>query len=285
MKKIIIANLAFIALLGAVSCKKLDVVSDSKTLGVGSYLTLEKKTNLNIDYDNLNTTSVSIDVKEYGSPVDKITIYVSKEATQDQSAWKKIKTVPYSGTTTLNVKATEIATALGVAPSELLPGSQYTLYNEILTKDGRTYSFANTLADFEAISNYRMALRWKATVICAWTQASTNGTVWTIDEDGWEDFVAGDQFVMQNGPGANQVTMVGVYPTSYLHKDVVMDINPATGEVTIAKQAYGGYSNGGTVYSAEGSGYIFSCAGKLDLNVNHTGGGSNFGFFKFVAHQ
>lgn len=285
MKKIIIANLAFVMLLGAISCKKLDVVSDYKTLGVGSYLTLEKTTNLNIDYNNLNTTSVSIDVKEYGSPVDKITIYVSEAATQDKTEWRKIKTVPYSGTTTLNVKATEIANALGVDPTELLPGSQYTLYNEILTKDGRTYSFANTLADFEAISNYRMALRWKATVICAWTQASTNGTVWTIDEDGWEDFVPGDQFTMQNGPGANQVTMVGVYPTVYQHRDVVLDIKASTGEVTIAKQAYGGYSNGGTVYSAEGSGYIFSCAGKLDLNVNHTGGGSNFGFFKFVAHQ
>ncbi|HET9057338.1 MAG TPA: hypothetical protein VFN30_10890 [Chitinophagaceae bacterium] len=292
-------KLLFFILSGIVafsSCKKkgdeANPFSDVKNLGVGSYLILNKVIGKNIDFTNFNASQVGIEVDRYpgGEEVDRIEIYVVKGASVDASKWKKVKTVTFTGPNTkLTVTGAEMATAFGLTPADFPPGSSYTFYNRLFTKSGKAYDVTNTGnnggSGLITGSYYSSAFTFSAFVICAWTQASTDGTVWTIDEDGWEDFAPGSQFTMQNGPGANQVTMVGVYPTSYMHKDVVLDINPATGEVTIAKQAYGGYSNGGTIYSAEGSGYIFSCSDKLDLSVTHTSPGSNFGAFKFVAHR
>ena len=123
MKKLQSYLLAVVAVLIIFSCKKKEVVSDNKNLGIGSYLTLVKVTNLKINYADLNNTSVSITVKEYGSPVEKVKIYVTKGQTNlDKTTWKYIKEVPYNGETAMVVKATEMAAGLGIPATGLETG-------------------------------------------------------------------------------------------------------------------------------------------------------------------
>jgi hypothetical protein len=275
MKKLIsIFIIASLAL--GVGCKKGEVISDVKSLGVGSYVTLVKATNLRIDYANISNTAVSITVKELGSPVDKIKIYVTAGTTIDKTKWKAIKEVPYTGETVLTVKATEIATALGVTPASLEPGSSYTLYNELTTKDGRTFDLTNTPGTFAGNSNYNMALSWTAVVVCPFVQTGFAG-VFDVLEDGWEDYFPGDVVTVKD-EGANKISFN--YATGFNVKPIVIDVDPTSGAATVASVAYGSYSSTGTIYTAKTSGasnYVFSCIGTITLRLNHTGGGSNFG--------
>jgi hypothetical protein len=99
--------------------------------------------------------------------------------------------------------------------------------------------------------------------------------------DDWDDFDPGDLITVKNGPGANQITLEGVYKTSVNHKDIVVDIAPDNGAATVARQAYGTYAGDTQVFQAEGTGFIFSCAGTINLNLRHTttAGGAAPGFF------
>jgi hypothetical protein len=61
----------------------------------------------------------------------------------------------------------------------------------------------------------------------------------------------------------------------------VVDIAPANGAATVARQAYGTYTGDTQVFQAEGTGFIFSCAGTINLNLRHTttAGGAAPGLF------
>ena len=129
MKRILsfLLIIAVVANLSSCQKKELGGISSFEQLGIGAYVTLVKSTNLIIDYANLNTTTVSITVKEYGKAVDKIKIYVTKgAATANKASWKLVKEVPYTtpnADVVLSVKATEIAAALGIPPTSLETGA------------------------------------------------------------------------------------------------------------------------------------------------------------------
>lgn len=280
MQRLLSYILGFIAVTAIGSCKKGDIVSDYKSLGIGSYVTLVKSNNTIIDYANLSTSKISITVKEYGSPVDKIKVYVTKgNATLDRSKWKLIKEFPYSGETLLEVKATEVATALGIPPSALETGATYTMYNQIITKDGRSFDVANTYSDFAGNSNYNMALIWAAVVVCPYNATGFGGD-FEVVEDGWADYSVGDIVKVVVGPGANEITFPAIYLTNPA-RPVVVKINPATGAATMASQDYGDYpAYGITNIKAKTVGtnnWVFSCVGTISLKLNHSSSAGNFG--------
>ncbi|MBC8032798.1 MAG: hypothetical protein H7Y03_01530, partial [Chitinophagaceae bacterium] len=92
MKQIIISlSIVTILLVTTRSCKKGDVVSDFAANGTGSYLTLVKSTNTIINYAERTTSEVSITVKEYGDPLEKIVVYTTKGGVSlDRTKWKKV---------------------------------------------------------------------------------------------------------------------------------------------------------------------------------------------------
>ncbi len=184
MRKLISTATLFLALVFTMnSCQKGEVVQDVNSLGTGSYVTLTAAGNLNVDATNL-ATKVSIEVASYGSEQEKIVMYVTKGNTSlNRATWKKIKEVPNNGGSyKLEVSGTEIATALGETPA---PGFQYTIYNQIVTKDGRTFDVANTGADFAGLPAYNMAMTWKATCVCPFIASAGTGT-YVITADTWD---------------------------------------------------------------------------------------------------
>jgi len=270
MRKYNIALLAFLFLI-AFSCEDKEVASDFNTLTQGSYLTLTKVNNTNIDYSALNTSTVSIQVGGKGSPIDKVNIYVATEPTLDKTHWKAVKSIPFTEGVNLDVKATEIATALGIPPTALEPGHQYTLYNEVVTKDGRTFSSINTDADFEGQAGYNMALHWTATVICPYTASTVAGT-YTVVTDAWQDWVPGDHVQVTAGPGANQVNLSQVWPNpafGNIVSPLIINVTPATGVVSIPSGiVFGDYGTYKASTLSGSNGYVFSCTGTIDINVH-----------------
>lgn len=280
MRKYNIALLALLLLI-AFSCKEKELATDFSTLTQGSYLTLTKVNNTNIDYSALSTSTVSIQVGGKGSPIDKVNIYVATEPTLDKTHWKAVKSIPFTEGVNLDVKATEIATALGIPPSALEPGNQYTLYNEVVTKDGRTFSSINTDADFEGQAGYNMALHWTATVVCPYNAAAFSSGTFEIVTDEWGDFNAGDVVSVVPGPGANQLTLT-VYPkpgAGTNRKPFPVNINPTNGVATVPTTVYGDYPGfpNLSVKTVGSSNYVFACIGSIKLLLNHTSPAGDFG--------
>ncbi len=286
MKKIIsiIAGIALIAF-GLNSCKKDNINGDASTLVLGSYITLEKVNNTNLNFSDPAAT-VSIDVAEYGAPVASVNIYLATGSNSfDPAGWKLIKNVPYSGVTTLTVTTAEIAAAL--APDVIEPGNQYTLQNEVVTQDGRKFSNANTPTSFQSFPAYNMALNWDATAVCAFDATASAGT-YKVVTDSWVDYHAGDLITVTAGPGANQLSFL-TYPSTSIggssdNVPTVVDVDPVTGAATIAKQPTGHYGDG-TPTQVEGSGFIFSCTGGINLSIDVYYGTDKYAGQTFVLQK
>ena len=272
MKKII-SSLFYTALVAIAmsSCQKGEVVQDVNSLSIGSYVTLVTAGNNIIDATNLAGSKVSASVKEYGSPQEKLVVYVTKAPqTNDRTLWKKVKEYTNNGGTyNLEVTGQEIATALGTPPG---PGETYVLYNQVITKDGRKFDVSNTLPDLATVSQYNLRLTWNAVVVCPFIPAQANGT-YIITRDTWDGSV-GELVRITSTQNTEAVANVmfpyaeqpGIAP-------VKITITPASGAATVQKQTYGSYVSFGPQYArmtCEGTGgFFFSCTGTFTINLTH----------------
>lgn len=244
-----------------ISCKKQEIISDFDNMVIGSYLTLAKKNNTTIDFANLANSKVSIEVNSKGSAVDKVNVYVVEGASLDKTKWKLVKTVPFTEGVTLEVAATDISKAIGA----IKPGNTYTLYNEVVTKDGRMFSSANMDTDFEGQAGYNQAMSWIATTTCPYDQSVFSGS-FSITKDTWADYDVGELVTVNPGPGTNQITIF-VYPSPAYgtnRKGVVLNVNPSTSAVTISEQIVGDYGADKDV-TMQGVGTVNSCTKTITL--------------------
>ena len=271
------------------SCKKDEVISDPASLAIGSYVTLVKSNNTRIDYSNLSASKVSIVVKEYGTPVDKIKLYVTKgTSTTDRSKWKLIKEVPYNGETQLEVSATEIATALGIPVTGLEPGVTYTIYNQLITKDNRTFDISNTSANVAGLAAYNMVPTWAAIIVCPFTGSMAGN--YRVIQDDWVDWSPGDIVQVTDGPGANQVNLSKVWPNPAFGSVVsplVVSVDPATGTATIPSGVtWGDYGSSTAVTGTGSTGFVFSCTGRIQVRIRITAPPfGDQGFFNLILQK
>ena len=289
MQKTLSYILFFVMVLATGSCKKDEIISDPASLAIGSYVTLVKSNNTRIDYSNLSTSKVSIVVKEYGTPIDKIKLHVSKgSSTTDRSKWKLIKEVPYNGETLLEVSATEIATALGIPVTGLEPGVTYTIYNQLITKDNRTFDISNTFPEFAGLTQYNMVLTWSAVIVCPFTGSMAGN--YRVIQDDWVDWSPGDIVQVTDGPAANQVNLTKVWPNPAYGSAVsplVVSVDPATGTATIPSGVtWGNYGTYNAVTGVGSTGFVFSCTGRIQvrIRINASPGGDQ-GFFNLILQK
>jgi hypothetical protein len=260
-----------------IACKKGDVVSDFSANGTGAYVTLVKVNSNTIDYSNLSTSKVSVTVKEFGSPLEKIVVYVTKGGINlNRSTWKKVKEFPISGEATLDVTATEIATALGIPPAGLETGATYTLYNQCVSKDGKIHDAANTNSAYQGLSAYNMALTWSGVIVCPFNPAGFAGT-FVVEEDTWADYSPGETVTVDSA-FSNYIKMT-VFPSDFYgavnRKQIRVDITPSTGKATVTNQIYGDYPQFGLLgmrlNTVGSNNWVFSCVGTITLRMNHNG--------------
>ncbi len=277
------------------SCKKAENVNplaDVANLGVGSYITLASTENVNLSY-NTPTSMVSIKVDQYkggGGAIDQIVLYVVEGSNGNPTAWKKIKSVPYTGPgTVLSATSQDVATALGVSVASLTPGNFYTFYNQVVTKDGKTYDLSNTLGALESNSNYNAVFRWQAFVTCPF--AGPVGGAYKVVQDDWADWSPGDVVTVLDG-AANQINLSKIWPNpAYgdVSSPLIVNIDPATGTAKVPKVTFGiNYPGTATAQGAgagDVAGYVFSCTGYITLNMLVTYNGSSQGNLKLVLQK
>jgi len=286
MKKLLYILTVISTLIAVNACKKkggdINPLSDRSHLGLGTYITLDKNINLNLDYSQVATSTVGIEVSQYpnGQEVDRIEVFATENASYDTAEWHLVKSVPYTGAATqLTVSGTELASALGVAPTDLQPGAAYTFYTRTFTKEG--YSFdVNTTGDnggggLVTGPYYNAAFSFTAYIVCPFT-GSMAGTYKVIRDD-WQDWVPDDLVQVTDGPGANQINLSQVWPNvayGTVVNPLIVDIDPASGTATVPEVVFGHYSADYTAVGAgDGgvAGYVFSCTGYITLNINISG--------------
>ncbi|MFM9908892.1 MAG: hypothetical protein ACKVOW_06075 [Chitinophagaceae bacterium] len=290
MRKLLIKVL-FISVVAILmyACTKQKNVADFTNLSSGAYVTLVKNGNLILDYGNLSTTSADITVQQLGADIDKIKVYATEGlANFDKTKWKAVKEVAYvGGELQLKVTAIELATGLGIAPAALKTGSPYTFYNELILKDGRVFSSANTNSAFQGISNYKMAMSWQAVVVCPYV-APMAGTYKVITDD-WADWNTGDLVTLTDVAG-NKLDLSAVWPNPLYGSIVtplVISLDPATGAATIpANITFGNYGSYNAKTLSGSSGYVFSCTGTVTLVIHVDAGPfGDQGFLKLILKK
>lgn len=281
MKRFIISAVGISCLFVLVhGCAKKTISGDSANLVMGAYVTLDSTVNGILDVGNSSST-VSIKVgKSVGSPVASINIYVATGSNSyDTTKWKFIKTVPYSSGGILSVSTAELGKALGTAAA---PGNKYVLQNQFVTTDGRRFSAFNTPSTYNSFPAYNMAITWYATAVCAFTGGM--GGDYYLTRDDWDDYGASSSNpvlipgAVVDGPGTNQISIY-VYPGKPAGGvetgPMIVNVNPATGAATIVKSDIGNYGPG-TETIVTGSGFVFECAGVINLTITFNYGGSNY---------
>ena len=296
MKKLTYLFFALVMLTTFSSCKKsgdsINPLSSVSNLGTGSYLTLDKNINLNLDLSNLATSSVGIQVTQFagGQDIDHIDIFAAPAPSYDPTTWSKVKTVTYSGPkTSLTVTGAELGTALKKSLTTFTPGTNYTFYTRITTKSGATFDVTNTGnnsgSGLITGPNYASAFSFTAYIVCPFVGPIAGS--YKVIRDDWVDWNPGDIVEVTDGPGTNVVNLSQVYPSSgTVVKPLLVNVDPATGTATIPLVTFGQYgATAATQATAVGSGtggvagYVFSCTGYMTLQMNITYGGSPQGTF------
>jgi hypothetical protein len=276
-----ISLLFIVAAMIGFSCTKTDPnnpFSSYSNFTIGSYLTVAELGNTFLNTTDLPGSVVSIKVGSVGAEVAQVKLYVTNGNASDASTWVLLKTVDYTGEgTELSSNGQEIADALGITPQ---PGDSYTMIDQLIAKDGRTFDLTNISPAIEGIPEYNMAFRWTVSAVCPFDAAASAGD-YMIIADGWADWSPGDIIpnAIEAGPGANQLTL-HVYPSPYYGtpiNPIIIDVDPATGAATVPDVLYGDY---GYLAACSGSGLVFSCIGKIILTLDHHApGGSSYGVY------
>ncbi len=104
-------------------------------------------------------------------------------------------------------------------------------------------------------------------------------------QDDWADYEIGDVITVNAGPGANQINFQGYPSPAYGNNtaNTIVDVDPATGAATISKQSTGDY--GGPSAEVEGSGFVFSCTGVINLNMTVYYGGTPYAGIKLILQK
>lgn len=284
MRKIKINVLVFLAVAGLFACKKqTDQVLSADQLATGSYLSIDKANNTEFNFAQISTSAVSWDAHIVGEAADKVISYVSNNKNSaDKNTWKKIKetTVGSDGKVTISVTGGQVASALGISATSLSPGSQYVVYNEIVTRGGKVYNYNNTNSEFESSAAFKMGMRLFSTITCPFDPTNFTGDFVVVSDNDWQDFNAGEVLKV-TAATANSITLEE-YPAPAYGTDrhaVIIKINPANGRATIDKQYVGLYGSVQAQVQSNSTkaSYVFSCTGDIILYQDVIYGTTTYG--------
>jgi hypothetical protein len=276
-----------LALTIMISCRDEDAVRMPKLQeGVNARVVLDPNRGF-LDFGNIGTASIAFDVYSVNKNIDEIVYDVTYTDTSDPTAKFPTAQVTVPGSSFVDGKASVELTSSQIAEMFGLPGGvdyigggdNLTFTSTAKLTDGRIVNAANSAPSITGGTNASFTTAFNVLVACAFNVDEAVGT-YTITRDDAGVSAPGDDLQLEviAGPGENQVTLVDLF--GYGSYDVVVDVNPANGAATIAKQvAWDSDALGIGLGEASiaGGGFFLSCAGSLDVIVEHTVDAGSFG--------
>lgn len=207
---------------------------------------------------------------------------------------------------TLSLTLDDLAEAIGITYNDFSYGDNFIFYGTATSKDG---SVSVDYYDIEASNMFTNAMfhqgfQNQLYISCSFVAEDAVGT-YEVVHDGWGDWSVGDQIaVIANADGSGIIVegMYEAYQGYYCEDDKEYDVevlvDAETGEATVSKQAAWeykwyfsdcdpgavGYTDYGTGYVA-GSGYVFSCAGIITLDLTHSVSAGTFGTYNLALQK
>jgi hypothetical protein len=277
--------------LSAIACRDEDAVRFPKLQeGVNARLVLYPERSF-LNFADLSTASIAFDVYSI-SQIDEIVYSATyRDASLPQKIYDPVELITVPGSAFVNGKATEFElTAAEIAAKFNLAGGiafldggdSFTFTASAKLKDGRVFDGNNSAPSITQGTNASFTQQFTVFVACPFVVADAVG-MYTITRDDFQTWLD-DQVEIVAGPGANQVTLKNLFghPENY---DIIVDVDPAKGDATIAKQEAWHCDNFGCAFGV-GSiesiapGLFFSCTGFLTINVRHTVAAGSFGTFR-----
>jgi hypothetical protein len=280
-----------LTLLVAASCRDEDAVRMPELQnGVNARVIIDKENSF-FSLGDIDNTFISIDIYSINTDLEEIA-YSGTYTDVSEGTKSTVKTafvVPGSafsnGKATIQVKATDIATAFGLpgGADALGGGDSFTLSPAAKLTDGRIVTPDNSAPSIQGGTNASFTANVIFPVACSSFEAADvpGDYVVSADPGEWATSPTHETEIIA-GPGANQFTLKDAlgYPQKF---DMIITVDPATGNVTTAKQItydsdYWGIGEG--LGSTAGTGKLYSCAGYLTLTLGFTVDAGSFGTFK-----
>lgn len=275
MKKLLYLLLAGIVFV-TMSCKDeaLDPYPETK---YGALVQITELVTPVFNLEDLQNSSFVFKAKDAAGTVAEYRIAVSWNK-KDTIQIRTISDWAQNEEKTISISAVEIAQAYGVTVGEFEAGDRFDFVASTTGKDGTVYGIAQLTQELVANPRQQQGLRYVTYVSCPFVAADLAGTyAYTVDDIG---MAANETVEVVAGPGENQFTMVDAFGAG---KDLVVNVNPATGQVTAPRQqvwdplAVGYPANYGKGYTQVDAGFAFSCAGSIILNQTVTVDLGSFG--------
>ncbi len=194
----------------------------------------------------------------------------------------KVRTIKADITTfptTVDITGAQLISLFG---EPIVLGDNFTIGANITTQEGKLYEAfpavgsaygAGVAGQFGGVA---VAINYAA--LCSFNQSLYNGT-YKITRDDWQDFSIGDPIEVKPGVGPNQI-LVTAYPSPDYgsnRKAMILNVNPATGEVTIPTQVIGDYDGAPPGATARGTGSVELCNGsRITMTITFNIGGSDY---------
>jgi hypothetical protein len=253
-----------------------------------------------LDIDNAN---LKFDVYSENKDIKEITYtatYVDATFPNQKYPTVVVKKIP--GSAIQNGKISDVTlTANELSDAFDLPGSgkylgggdSFTFFASVELNDGRVFNASNSAPNIATGAAASFTTTFKLFVSCPFSADEAAGTYKvTADPGEWAKGApaasAYPNFEVVAGPKANQVTLKNLLNFDEKY-DVVVDVDPATGVATVAKQTawsgtYWGF-NDAKGYIA-GSGFFFSCSGFMTVNLAWSTDTQSGGNWKIeITHQ
>ena len=177
----------------------------------------------------------------------------------------------------VSISAEEIAEAIGQQISDFLAGDRFEFSASSTGADGSVLNFSRLSSNITGQPEQRQAYSFETFISCPLDPTLVEGT-YTVEELGFAGCFSEDTETREviNGPGENQITIInGTFPKSG-GEDLILDIDPVTGNVTLGDGDKFSFKPDNTcVTGAQDkygsvSGFFFSCTGTLSLTVDFT---------------
>ncbi|MEO0526869.1 MAG: hypothetical protein AAFZ89_06560 [Bacteroidota bacterium] len=178
----------------------------------------------------------------------------------------------------------ELADALGIPTSEIQPGDNVQFVATSTGVDGSTLTFAQLQDDLSGQPEQRQAYEFNSFVACPFLQDEVVGPYDVIrnrfSDDFSPAFFSVQPAVMEviSGPGPNQYTIVGGALPLDGGDDLIIEVNPDTGQVSAGNPDALHFNTAGLGPASYGTitGFTFSCVGFIDLAITSPGFITNF---------
>jgi hypothetical protein len=204
----------------------------------------------------------------------------------DNASVKTLQTDITSFPTTVSFTGTQLETLFG---EPIVAGDNFDIGVDLTTAEGLKFeAFPITGLPYASgtAAQPGASTSVQYVAVCEFNKANFNGT-YTVVQDDWADFAAGDPIEVKPGTGENEISVLA-FPSPAFgsnRKPMILIVDPVTYGVTINEQVIGDYNGAPPGATIRGTGTVNPCGDQISMLVTFNIGGDDYEDYVFIIHK